>query len=102
MVNILLEHRADVANIDQNGFNALDLAIENGHRYVTLPLLQVETLTVSGLLTVSLVSREGPGDEANLLCAHPGYLGAGSLVWHIVTINLIMCEWTNVDQEIFT
>ena len=40
VVNVLLEHRADVTNIDQNGFNALDLAIENGHRYITLPLLK--------------------------------------------------------------
>ena len=75
MVNVLLEHRADVANLDQSGFNALDLAIENGHRYITLPLLQVETLAryitlpllqvemlvISGLLTISPAPREGWG-----------------------------------------
>ena len=31
VVNVLLKNKADVTNVDQDGNNALDLAIENGH-----------------------------------------------------------------------
>ncbi len=34
VVDTLLKNGANIASVDQNGFNALDMAIENGHEWV--------------------------------------------------------------------
>ena len=34
VLNLLLKNKADITNTDQEGDNALDLAIDNGHEYV--------------------------------------------------------------------